>query len=205
MRSGRCTAGTDGLPRDAEMAQSAHEYVLFFYGLDTTSCCFFGHFPERHTQWIPKLLKSTRRCGAVGREEPGAVARRHRGRMEAVALGLRPSSERNTRRYLASYPAWCRISKSAPDRRNYGEYIEQTIGSEVKHPAPTPVGSGQSALPGGTFPHPPGSRARWRFFFFFFGGMLGMTVITPATPSSAKFACLLVSSRLTGCKFCQCL
>jgi hypothetical protein len=134
---------------------------------------------------MPNSLRSTRRCGAGRTGRAWGRCTTSSGRVRRWRWGYGRGVRRNTRRYLASYPARRGISKSAPHRVTTSSTYSRRSGAG-KHPAPTPVGSGQSALPGGTFPHPPGSRARWGSRRYDVHVMLGMTVITPATLGCAN-------------------
>ena len=61
-------------PSDAEMAHYPPEYVMFFYGIEHNVLLFCE---PRANLLMPNSLRSTRSAAPAGREEPGAVARRH--------------------------------------------------------------------------------------------------------------------------------
>ncbi len=108
---------------------------------------------------MPNSLRSTRRCGAGRTGRAWGLCTTSSGRVRRWRWGYGRGVRLNTRRCLASYPARRGISTSAPHRVTTLSTYSRRSGVG-KHPAPTPVGSGQGALPCGTFPHPPGSRAR---------------------------------------------
>ena len=145
-------------PSDAEMAHYPPSTSCSFTASSTTSCSSASS--HANLLMLPNSLRSTRRCGAGRTGRAWGHCTTSSGRVRRWRWGYGRGVRRNTRRYLASYPARRGISKSAPHRVTTSSTYSRRSGAG-KHPAPTPVGSGQSALPGGTFPHPPGSQARW--------------------------------------------
>src|SRR5262249_30286817 len=66
----------------------------------------------------------------------------------AVGLGVRPGSEAEYTAGIGPVSPPGRDFPNGPPPRNDPADLQKTIGSQ-EEPAPTPVGSGQSALPGG--------------------------------------------------------
>ena len=88
-------------PSDAEMAHYP-QYVMFFYGIEHNVLLFCElHAHLLMLEFIEIYAQMRRRPDRKSLGPLHDVI----WQSAAVALGLRPWSERNTRRYLASYPA----------------------------------------------------------------------------------------------------